>query len=124
MGADIYLEVHGDGLDAGEREHLFRLLRAELLQLPVDDVTPRGAGEAPPGARGLGDVIIGLLVTAQPTWEMLDSLVNTVRNWLTRADGERSVRLEIDGDVLELTGTTEALQTRLADEWIRLHSME
>jgi len=41
---------------------------------------------------------------------------------LTRSGGRRTVRLEIGGDVLELTGTTSAVQERLVDEWIRAHA--
>jgi hypothetical protein len=50
------------------------------------------------------------------------SLVQTVRGWLTRSGNKRTVRLEIGGDVLELTGTTSAVQERLVDEWIRTHA--
>jgi hypothetical protein len=42
---------------------------------------------------------------------------------LTRG-GNRTVRLEVDGDVLELTGTTTAVQDRLVDEWIRTHARD
>jgi hypothetical protein len=63
-----------------------------------------------------------LAVSLHPTATLLMSLVQTVRGWLTRSGGKRTVRLEIGGDVLELTGTTSAVQERLVDEWIRAHA--
>jgi hypothetical protein len=57
----------------------------------------------------------------KPTIEALGLLVGAVRAWLDHGDRNRRMRVEIDGDVLELSGVTTELQRRLADEWIQRH---
>ena len=52
--------------------------------------------------------------------EALSSLVRTVRGWLG-AHADRRVRIELDGDVLELTGPSDEERQRLVDAWIERH---
>jgi hypothetical protein len=47
--------------------------------------------------------------------------VAAIQGWLGRSQ-QRSVKLELDGDVLELTGVSSRDQQRLVDEWLRRHS--
>jgi len=68
------------------------------------------------------DVTEERMLTVKQIAESLQVHPETVRGWLTRSGGRRTVRLEIGGDVLELTGTTSAVQERLVDEWIRAHA--
>jgi hypothetical protein len=97
--------------------------RDELLQLDVDRVEQGNGGEAPPGARAGTVAAIGsLIVTLKPTMEAVAALVGMVRAWLARGDGGRKVRIELDGDVLELSGTTAEVQEQLAAAWIARHS--
>jgi Effector Associated Constant Component 1 len=119
---DVYLGVGEDGADAERLEQLSLLLRDELLQLDAEAVQPRGVAP-PPGAKGgtLGAVAGALVVSLKPTLESLSALVSIVRAWLARG-GRRSIRLEIDGDVLDLSGPSAELQQRLAEEWIRQHA--
>jgi hypothetical protein len=100
-------------------------LRQELAELDVDSVTGAQGGDAPAGSRSGSVAALGaLLVSLHPSTTMLVSLVKTVRGWLVRSGGNRTVRLEVGGDVLELTGTTSAVQDRLVDEWIRAHASD
>jgi hypothetical protein len=45
-----------------------------------------------------------------------------VREWLRRAGDGRTVKLTIDNDVIELTGTTDEVQQQLVDAFVRRHA--
>jgi|Tabmets5t2r1_1033131.scaffolds.fasta_scaffold131705_1 hypothetical protein len=96
-------------------------LRRELLDLDVDAVElPRG-GEPPPGTRAVELAALGALVVTFAQSGMLTPVVAAIQGWLGRSQ-QRSVKLELDGDVLELTGVSSRDQQRLVDEWLRRHS--
>ena len=63
-----------------------------------------------------------MLVSLNHTAGVLSAVVATVRAWLKRPGAARTVRIEVGGDVLELTGTTSEVQERLVEEWIRTHA--
>jgi hypothetical protein len=111
----------GPGADEDELERLARSLRAELLELDVDAVEPAATGPAPDDARAIEALMVGaLVVRLARDSEALTSLVHTVRGWLgTHAD--RRVRIELDGDVLELAGPSDEERQRLVDAWIERH---
>jgi hypothetical protein len=99
-------------------------LRDELSALDVDRVEPALGGAAPDGTRGgIAAGLGALLVSLNPTVGLLTALVGTVSGWLSRPGAVHSVRLELDGDVLELTGTSSEVQERLAEKWIRAHGL-
>jgi hypothetical protein len=50
--------------------------------------------------------------------ELLAAVISAAGGWLAGRH-RRSVRLEVDGDVLELTGASSAQQQRLVDAWLR-----
>ena len=124
MGGELRLRLSEDGADAERLDALTGFLRQELLQLDVEDVTPLRAGESPPGSRGFDVVAIGgLLVSFRPSAEGLRAVVVAVRKWLARGEGiRRTVRLEIGGDVLELSEATAADQQRLVDLFVNRHA--
>ena len=96
-------------------------LRRELLDLDVDAVElPRG-GEPPPGTRAVELAALGALVVTFAQSGMLTPVVAAIQGWLGRSQ-QRSVKLELDGDVLELTGVSSRDQQRLVNEWLRRHS--
>ncbi|MBV9141644.1 MAG: hypothetical protein JO115_12130 [Pseudonocardiales bacterium] len=113
-----------DGADAERLDGLTRFLRRELLQVDVADVTALRAGELPPGARAFdGAVVGGLVVTLGHSVEALRAVVSAIRCWLARGEGvRRSVRLEIGGDVLELSEATAADQERLVGFFLSRHA--
>jgi hypothetical protein len=109
--------------DAVDLERSTIQLRQELGELDVVDVSPLSGGPAPDGSRSASVAALGALTVAlQPSAKLLLSLVQTVRGWLARGSGNRTVRIEVGGDVLELTGTSSKVQDRLVDEWIRTHT--
>jgi hypothetical protein len=123
---EIVLAVSEDGADDVRLDDLGRLLRDELLQLPETvSVDPLTVGEAPPGTRGgLAAEAGALLVTAQPHAAAVVTIVTSVWRWLRRGGSNtpRMIRLEVDGDVIELTGATDALQDKLVEDWIARRS--
>jgi hypothetical protein len=63
-----------------------------------------------------GELLVGLL--ASP--EVLASIIDAVRSWLGRNHAS-SVKLTLDGDVLEVNGVSSAEQDRLIDLWVSRH---
>ena len=101
-----------------ELNRLTERLRRELLDLDVADVRHGTEGEAPDGARAIDVEALGtLLVTAVTAPEVLRAVVGTIRDWLGRSRA-RSVCVEIDGDVLQVTGISSADQERLIESWL------
>jgi Effector Associated Constant Component 1 len=110
------------GDDAREREDLTSTLRRELLQLDVDAVERVSAGDAPPGSRAIDMAQIGtLLVTVGNTATGLTALITAVRSWLgTRGNG--TVKMQIGGDTLEITGHLSEDQKAVVAMWIKAHA--
>jgi hypothetical protein len=115
------LAVHLQAEQEAAPEELYELterLRRELLGLEVADVRRAAGAAAPDGARGLDVEALGtLLVSIVTAPEALRVVVGTIRDWLGRSRA-RSVRLEIDGDVLHVTGLSSEDQERLIDSWL------
>jgi hypothetical protein len=116
----LRLQVGDEDADPEELADLTARLRSELLDLDMEAVEPLRAGQPPPGTRA-GDLLaVGTLIASFARPELLAAIVAAVRSWLGGAGG-RSVKLEIDGDALELTGVSSKEQRRLTDEWLRRH---
>jgi hypothetical protein len=123
--AEVDVSVAEEGADAEHLEELARALREEILTLDVESVVPRSAGEAPPGTRAVDAAAVGaLVVSVSPALEAMARLVTTVVDWLRRGGTERTVRLKIGNDELELSGVSSATQQQLATDWIRSHASE
>jgi hypothetical protein len=124
MGAEVRLGVVEEGSDDARLEELALLLRQELLTLDVRSVEPYHEGEAPDGSRGALAAIAGMLsVSVAPGVQAVGAIVAVVRGWLRRSGNERTVKLTIDGDVIELTGASDQAQQQLVDAFIRRHSL-
>jgi hypothetical protein len=116
---DIQLAVGPDD-DAEQVAEATLRLRRELLDLDVDAVELPSGGEPPPGTRAVELAALGALAVTLAKSQMLGPVVAAVRAWLAGSP-QRSIKLELDGDVLELTGLSSTEQRRLADEWLRRH---
>ncbi|EMD25467.1 hypothetical protein C791_4714 [Amycolatopsis azurea DSM 43854] len=118
------VQLGEDGADAERADQLAGYLRGELIERGLADVKALPAGEAPPGSRGFDAATAGgLLVTLGKSADGLRSVVTAVREWLSRGGRvKRTVRLEIDGDVLELSEATLADQDKLVDLFVSRHS--
>lgn len=99
-------------------------LRADLLQLDVEDVDALPGGAPPAGSRVFGvDTVGALLIALGQSAEGLRSVVSAIGDWLRRGDGSpRMVRLEIDGDALELSQASTADQERLIELFVTRHT--
>ena len=64
----------------------------------------------------LGTLAINI---AEP--QLLAAVVAAVRSWLA-GSSRRSIKLELGGDALELTGVSSKEQRRLTDEWLDRHT--
>jgi len=124
VDAELVLQLSEDGADAVRLAALTGYLRGELLQLDVEDVTLVQAGEPPPGARVVGVAAVGgLLINLGQSAEGLRSVVSAIRNWLRRGEEiHRTVRLELDGDALELSHASPADQDRLIELFVSRHA--
>jgi hypothetical protein len=125
MNGELRLQLSEEGADAERLDVLTHSLRHELLQLDVEDVTAQRAGAPPPGARGGLDAaqVGGLLVALGNDVQGLSAVIAAIRAWLARHRGaHRRVRLEIAGDVLELSSATMADQDRLIGLFVDRHA--
>jgi len=110
----------GPDADAEEVAEATLQLRRELLDLDVEAVELPRAGEAPPGTRAVELAALGALVVTVGQSPLLGPVVAAIRSWLASAP-QRSIKLELEGDALELTGLSSKEQRRLVDEWLRRH---
>lgn len=126
MDRGLHLRVSEEGADAEQLARLTGYLRQELLQLDVENVTAPRVGELPSGARGDGPATVGALVVALgQSAEGLRSVVSAIRDWLRRGGrAGRAVRLELDGDVLELSRASKADQDRLIELFVDRHARD
>lgn len=97
-------------------------LREQLLELDIESAEPATVGEAPPGTRAGELLVAGVLtVMLAQSSGLLTALVETVKSWAALSR-ERSVKLEVDGDVLEVNGITRSDQRELIQAWIDRHT--
>ncbi|MDP8977503.1 MAG: hypothetical protein M3N17_02790 [Actinomycetota bacterium] len=112
----------GPNADPEEVAEATAQLRKLLLELDVEAVDAPSAGEAPPGTRSVETMAVGtLIVSLVNSSGLLSSVVASVQSWLSRL-GRHSVKLELDGDVLEVTGISKDEQRKLITHWIDRHS--
>jgi hypothetical protein len=114
----VAIEVDaGASADAEELDALTAQLQCELQELDLEAVERVRHGQAPPGARAVDVLALGTLLVTIARPVMLSSAVEVVRCWLS-GRSQRSVKLEIDGDVLEVTGLSTDDQRALISAWL------
>lgn len=123
MSSQVLIQVDEDDADPERVDAVARMLRAELLELDVDDVRAARDGAAPEGSRAFDVLAVGKLVVSIGSSKALWSVITAVRDWFTRnPDRGRSVKIEVDGDVLELTAATREDQERLVRIFLERHA--
>ncbi|RSN65146.1 hypothetical protein DMH01_01740 [Amycolatopsis sp. WAC 04182] len=124
MTSAVRVQLGEDGADAERVDQLTGYLRSALIDRGVAEVKALPAGPPPAGSRAFDVATVGgLLVTLGQSAEGLRSVVAAVREWLSRGGRvKRTVRLEIDGDVLELSEATLTDQDKLVDLFVSRHS--
>src|SRR5687767_7656163 len=113
-------DEHGDQEGLAE---LTAALRQELLDLDVDSVEQLSAGQAPPGSRGFDVEALGTLVVTVARSDVLVALVSAVAMWLTSRRSQ-VVKVDVDGDVLELSGLPSQERQRLTEQWLRRRALD
>ena len=121
--ADLQIQIGlQSDADPAELDEATRRLRSRLLELDVDRVERPTAGEAPPGARAAELIELGgLVVSLARNFGTVASVIVALQSWLARDRG-RSIRLELDGDALELSGISSDEQERLIAAFISRHA--
>jgi hypothetical protein len=110
--------------DSDEREvaDLGGRLRADLRQTPATRIEAVSAGSAPPGAKGLELLALGhFVVEIARSVPALRDVIAVLRDYVVRQP-VRSVKISLDGDVLEVTAASGEEQRRLIDAWIAQHA--
>jgi hypothetical protein len=124
MADELTLLLSEDGADAERLDAVTRTLRRELDELDVERVSSLRVGEAPEGSRAIEIAAVGaLLVTLGNSASALGKVVGAIRDWLGRTPGPvRTVRLELGGDVLELSQASATEQDRLVELFVSRHA--
>ena len=124
MDGQVLVMLSEDDADPQRLATLSGQLRAELLQLEVDDVTALRTGAAPPGSRAVHPAAVGaLVVLLGQSAQSLSPVIGAIRAWLARGHGvRRTVRIEIGGDVLELSEASPVEQDRLVSLFVSKHA--
>lgn len=121
MPGSAVVRVDEEGADAERLDTLARFLRAELDEL--DSVEVGGLrSDAPVGTRGLDLAAAGALVVSLTQAGALGPVVDIVRRWLDRGSSGRRIRIEIDGDVLEISRASARQQDQLVDVFVARHT--
>ena len=108
--------------DAEELALLAVDLRGLLLELDIESADPLIRGPAPPGTRAGEMFVVGALtVMLARSKELVAKLIESVQWWVSLGAGRR-VRLELDGDVLEVDGITREDQHKLIQLFIDRHT--
>lgn len=135
MVFDVELSLGEQGADAVRLEVLHRQLRHELGQLddieisarrhPVAALPEPAFGDEAPGTlttRGLDPATVNAVAVAVLGSGGLTAVVTSARAWLGREPNhQRTVRLELADEVLELTGASTDEQSRLVELFLSRH---
>jgi hypothetical protein len=116
---ELRVQVDAEGAEAEGGAELTRQIRRALVELDVDTAVPEG--KAPPDSKAVDALALGgLLVSLVNASGVLASVVEAIQSWVV-GRGPRSVRLELDGDVLEVSGVSSRRQDELIKVWLDRH---
>ncbi|HEY3010821.1 MAG TPA: hypothetical protein VGJ63_22555 [Micromonosporaceae bacterium] len=107
-------ELHGEDL-----ELLTRQLRQELAELKLVSVGMIRTGPGSPRVRATDNLAVTGLVVSFADGAALSAVVAAVLAWLVGR--RRWVRLDVNDDVLEVSGASLDDQRRRVDRWIARH---
>jgi hypothetical protein len=118
---EINLRV-GDEVSPLELENLTAAVRRELLQLDVQSVERVSAGPAPEGAKGIELAALGaLIVNMSKATPVLGQVIEVIQAWAARSPN-RTVKLTLDGDSLDVGGMSESEQRQVVKDWMARHA--
>jgi len=114
----VQLELAPDA-DAEDLDAAALQLRRELLELDVIDVRRTPGPPAPDGTRAIDGPLLGaLLVTASDG--AIPAVVQLLGAWVRRG-ADRSVKLQLGDDAIEVTGVSDETQRELIDAFLARH---
>lgn len=123
MAGDVHIQLSEQDADAERLQLLTSFLREELRDIDGAEPQLQRAGSAPEGTRAVDAVAVGALVVKLLDSRAVRTVLDRIRSWLGRnATAPRSVRLEIDGDTIELASASTEEQQRLLEMFIQRHS--
>jgi len=115
---EVRLTTNAAGASPDQVARLSESLREDVLAIgALSAEHPPAAGPPPPGAKGTALEWAELAVTLAGN---LPALAMFVRGWAADRRGTR-VRLEVDGDVIELDGATDAESRELLERFLARH---
>lgn len=116
LAVRVDIASQGD-VDDARLEELTASLRRQLSELDVEAVE-RVEGDAGPEGAKVGDVLaIGaLVVKVARSAASVAGVVRALQDWAAR--GGRTVKLDVGGDTIEVSGASRAQQDRLIEAWI------
>lgn len=111
-----------DDVSPLELEELTAAMRRELLLLDVQSVDRVSGGPAPEGAKGIELAAIGaLIVNLGKATPVLGQVVEVIQAWAARSPN-RTVKLTLAGDTLELGGISASDQHVVIKDWMARHA--
>jgi len=124
MSADsdrLVLEFDVGDSSSRQLEEMTSAIRHQLLELDVASVERPPRGPAPDGTRGIDVGAIGsLIVELGKATPVLGLVVDLIRAWAARSP-DRTVKLTIGGDTLEIAGLSELDQHIVIRDWMARH---
>jgi hypothetical protein len=97
-----FIETDGDIESA---EHARLSLKDELREIPGLSIKPVSGGAAPAGSKAIDLQSAALLIPLiVPAVELLGSVINVVRDWLSRQPRTTMIKIQIGGDAVEWSG--------------------
>lgn len=113
----------GPDADDAELELATARLRAELAPLDLDSVELARGGPLPAGAKGDPVTIGALVVALSASGGVFVTMLDAVRDWLSRQAGGHKVTITMGGDTLVLDGATAAEQRLVVEAFAARHSV-
>jgi hypothetical protein len=119
-GQSLVIRVAEQGADDERTDQVTRLLLRQLEDIDELDLRPVTAGSAPEGSRALDASVVGAFAaSAADLAPLVGTIVTAVREWLRRSpEVPRSVRIEVGGDVLQLSSATAEQEKQLVDLFV------
>jgi hypothetical protein len=118
---ELLVEIDEAGASEERLDDLTSGLRSDLLELDVEQVE-RPRASAPRDAKAFDVAALGaLIVMLPPTTLAVADVIELVRRWVDRG-GDRTVRVTIDGDTIELASPTDLERVRIVEAWMKRHA--
>ena len=95
-----------------------RRLRKEMLELDVDSVDYVNQADAPKGSKGIGSAVGDMILTLAPLDYALSGVMGAVQSFVERND-QCNITVEINGNLLQIDGTSPEHQQALVDAYIK-----